>query len=170
MEKGFRVNTLTVRLSTLSDTQARIARVIGNARPGTAVSTLNFTSYDHMHHVLAPSRIAILIALMGQGALSVPEVAHLVGRALQSVGHDVSVLVNAGVIDRVAKGIEFPYDEVRFEFDLGVTAQAAFGNQNDLSPPFRAGEGPGYVPQQRSPALGASARPFCTPARLDREV
>jgi len=40
-----------------------------------AVPSVNFATYDDMHQVLAPSRLAIVKALAGQGALSIREVA-----------------------------------------------------------------------------------------------
>lgn len=87
-----------------------------------AVPTLNFATYDDMHRAMAPSRLAILKALAGQGALSIREVARRVGPDVQAVHRDVTTLVNAGVSDRAAKGVEFPYENIRFEFDMNAAA------------------------------------------------
>ncbi len=119
------MNTLTVRLSTIADTRARIGEVARRALAGEAVEatpTLNFASYDDMHRVLAPSRLAIVKALAGQGALSIREVARRVGRDVQAVHRDVSTLRTAGVIDRSDKGIVFPYERLHFEFDVSAAA------------------------------------------------
>lgn len=119
------MNTLTVRLSTLADTKARFLDAAKRAIAGKAVEavpTLNFASYDDMHRVLAPSRLAIVKALAGQGALSIREVARRVGRDVQAVHRDVTSLINAGVIDRTGDGIEFPYDRIHFEFDVSAAA------------------------------------------------
>lgn len=75
-----------------------------------------------MHRVLAPLRIAIVRALAGQGALSIREVARRVGRDVQAVHRDVTTLVNAGIVDRVEEGVEFPYDRIHFDYDLDVAA------------------------------------------------
>ena len=112
------MNTLTVRLSTMADTKARFVGAAKLALAGKAVEavpTLNFTSYDDMHRVLAPSRLAIVKVLAGQGALSIREVARRVGR-------DVTTLANAGVIDRTEKGVEFSYDTIHFDFDVSAAA------------------------------------------------
>ena len=84
--------------------------------------TLNFGSYDDMHRVLAPSRLTFVKALAEQGALSIRGVARRVGRDVQAVHRDVTTFINAGVIDRTDKGIEFPYARIRFEFDVSAAA------------------------------------------------
>ncbi len=119
------MNTLTVRLSTAADAKARFVAAGKRALAGEAVeagATLDFGSYDDMHRVLAPSRLAIVKALAGQGALSIREVARRVGRDVQAVHRDVTTLINAGVIDRTDKGIEFPYARIHFEFDVRAAA------------------------------------------------
>lgn len=35
---------------------------------------------------------------------------------------DVVPLINAGVIDRADKGVEFPYDRIHFDFDVQAAA------------------------------------------------
>ena len=119
------MNTLTVRLSTAADARARFVEAGKRALAGQAVEaepTLNFGSYDDMHRVLAPSRLAIVKALSGQGALSIREVARRVERDIQAVHRDVTTLINAGVIDRTDGGIEFPYTRIHFEFDVSAAA------------------------------------------------
>lgn len=119
------MTTLTVRLSTMADAKARFveagARALaGKATPATP--TLNFASYEDMHRVLAPSRLAIVKALAGQGALAIREVARRVERDVQAVHRDVMTLIDAGVIDRTEKGVEFTYDRIHFEFDVSAAA------------------------------------------------
>lgn len=119
------MNTLIVRLSTAAAAKARFAEAGKRALSGEAVEaipTLNFESYDNMHRVLAPSRLAIVKALAGKGPLSIREVARRVKRDVQAVHRDVTTLINAGVIDRAEKGIEFPYARLHFEFDVSAAA------------------------------------------------
>jgi predicted transcriptional regulator len=119
------MTTLTVRLSTVAEAKARFVEAGRRALEGEvaeAVPSINFTSYDDMHRVLAPSRLAIVKALAGQGALSIREVARRVDRDVQAVHRDVTALVNAGVIDRTEKGVEFPYDRIHFEYDVSLAA------------------------------------------------
>ncbi|CDM60009.1 MULTISPECIES: helix-turn-helix domain-containing protein [Rhizobium] len=119
------MTTLTVRLSTVADAKIPFVEAGRRALSGEtakAVPSVNFTSYDDIHRVLAPSRLAIVKALAGQGALSIREVARRVNRDVQAVHRDVTTLVNAGVIDRTENGIEFPYDRIHFEYDVSAAA------------------------------------------------
>ena len=119
------MSTLTVRLSTVSEGKARFVATGKHALAGRAVEaspTLDFGSYDDMHRILAPSRLTIVKALAGQGALSIREVARRVGRDVQAVRRDVTTLINAGVVDRTDEGIDFPYARIHFEFDVSATA------------------------------------------------
>ncbi len=119
------MTTLTVGLSTIADAKARFVEAGRRALAGEtaeAVPSVNFTSYDEMHRVLAPSRLAIVKALAGHGALSIREVARRVNRDVQAVHRDVTTLVNAGVINPTENGIEFPYDRIHFEYDVSAAA------------------------------------------------
>jgi predicted transcriptional regulator len=75
-----------------------------------------------MYKVLAPSRLAIVKALAGQGTLSIREVSRRVGRDVQAVHRDVTTLINAGVIDKTEEGVLFPYERIHFNFDIYLTA------------------------------------------------
>jgi predicted transcriptional regulator len=119
------MNTVVVRLSSMADLKARFAEAIRRADSGDtakATCSIEFATYEEMHRVLAPSRLAIVKALAGQGALSIREVARRVGRDVQAVHRDVTTLINAGVIDRTEEGVEFPYDRLHFEYDVSAAA------------------------------------------------
>lgn len=118
--------TLTIRIGTMEDNIDRFGdmdRMLSEGRDlPDAVPSLSFPDYEQMHHVLAPARLAIVKALAGQGSLSIREVARRVGRDVQAVHRDVTRLINAGVIDRTGKGIEFSYDRIHFDFDVQAAA------------------------------------------------
>jgi predicted transcriptional regulator len=119
------MNTLNVRISDLAEVKSRFITAGKRALEGKvspAEPSLNFASYDDMHRVFAPSRLAIVKALAGQGALSIREVARRVGRDIQAVHRDVTTLINSGVIDKSDQGIIFPYDRIHFDFDVSVAA------------------------------------------------
>ena len=119
------MTTLIVRLGTITDAKARFIAAGKLALAGEAVEaapSINFSSYDDMHRVLAPSRLAIVKALAGRGALSIREVARRVNRDVQAVHRDITTLINAGVIDRTENGVEFLYERIHFEFDVSAAA------------------------------------------------
>lgn len=119
------MNTLTIRLGTADDAKTRFVEAGRRASDGkleAVAPSLNFPSYDDMHRILAPSRLAIVKTLAGQGALSIREVARRVGRDVQAVHRDVTTLINAGVIDRTEEGILFPYESIHFDFDVIAAA------------------------------------------------
>ena len=119
------MKTLTVRLGGMTEIRSRTAAASKKVLAGQHVDvqpSLNFGSYEDMHRVLAPSRLAIVKALAGQGALSIREVARRVGRDVQAVHRDVTTLINAGVIDRTENGVEFPYENIHFDFEVSAAA------------------------------------------------
>jgi predicted transcriptional regulator len=119
------MTTLTIRLSSIEEAKARFVEAGRRALAGEIVEaspSVNFTTYDEMHRVLAPSRLAIVKVLAGQGGLSIREVARRVGRDVQAVHRDVMTLVNAGVVERTENGVEFPYDRIHFEYDVSAAA------------------------------------------------
>jgi hypothetical protein len=56
--------------------------------------------------------------MSGQGASSIREVARRVGRDVKAVHGDIASLINAGVLDRTADSVIFPYDAVHVDFTL----------------------------------------------------
>jgi predicted transcriptional regulator len=115
------MTTLIVRLSTNEDVKVRFVAVEKLALASQAVEatpSVEFATYDDMHRILAPPRLAIVKALAGQGTLSIREIARRVERDVRAVHRDVTRLVHAGVIDRHENGVEFPYDNIHFEFDV----------------------------------------------------
>lgn len=117
------MGVLNLHLSGMAEARLRFAAAIRSAEAGEGIEatpSIEFASYEDMHKVLTPVRLAIAKVLMGQGALPIREVARRLGRDVQAVHGDVTTLVNAGVIDRTADGIEFPYDGIHFDFVVSI--------------------------------------------------
>ena len=115
------MNTLTVRIETLDSMSARAFDVM---RTGKASKTagLSFATYERMHHVLSPKRLAIIRVMAGQGVLSFREIARRVERDYKGVHTDLTALILSGVIDREEDGVEFPYENIHFDFDIRASA------------------------------------------------
>lgn len=119
------MTTLTVKIESLEDTMSRMALDMRQSGPASfqdVAATLSFPSWDAMHRVLAPKRLDILKALVGQGPLSIREVARRVGRNFKGVHTDVDTLMNNGVVEKAPGGIVFPYDRIHFDFDIEAAA------------------------------------------------
>ncbi|TXN62876.1 helix-turn-helix domain-containing protein [Methylobacterium sp. WL6] len=119
------MSILTVDIGSVADARTRFLEAAADAMAGHAAAaapTIYFASYDALHRVLAPSRLAIVKAMAGQGPLAIREVARRVGRDVQAVHRDVVTLAEAGVVDRSDAGVTFPYDRIHFEFDVGAAA------------------------------------------------
>lgn len=85
-----------------------------------------FPTYERLATVMNPKRVEIVQAMMGQGALSIREVARRVDRDVKAVHGDVQKLLQTGVLEKTDEGrVVCPYDEVRFNFGLKSTENAA---------------------------------------------
>lgn len=119
------MTTLHIRIEAQDEFWSGLKERFKAADAGTPIAnghSLSFNSYDDMYRVLAPSRLAIVKALAGQGPMSIREVARRVGRDVQAVHRDVTTLINNGVVDRDEHGISFPYDEIDFQFKVTAAA------------------------------------------------
>lgn len=108
---------LQVKIGTLHDFKRRTVAALKAAQEGRLRPTphsISFPTYEAMRETLAPPRLEIVNALVGQGPLTIQEVARLVGRDIEAVRHDVTRLINSGVIERDADGVRFDYDGLRW--------------------------------------------------------
>ena len=110
------MTTVTLGISSLDDTKARMRRAFQGKAQGAFIS---FGSAELLWKVITPKRWEVLRAMMGAGPIAIREVARRVGRDVKSVHADVHALLRSGVIDRTKDGrIMFPYDEVHVDFVL----------------------------------------------------
>jgi len=80
---------------------------------------ISFATPELLWKVLTAKRWELLKALCGAGPVSIREASRRVGRDVKAVHGDVTALLNAGVLDRVADGrIVFPFEAVKVEFFL----------------------------------------------------
>ena len=112
-------NIVTVGVSSIDDAKARLAAAFRGEVQGSRIS---FLSVEQMWKTLNPKRTDVILAMTGQGVLSIREVARRVGRDVKAVHGDVTALIKAGVIDRQDGGVIFRYDGVHVDFVLGMAA------------------------------------------------
>jgi predicted transcriptional regulator len=112
------MRTVILGIETQSDVTRRIlAAAKGQRKAGD--DRISFENVSELWRVLAPKRMEIVRAMTGTGPLTIREVARRVDRDFKAVHSDVTLLVNAGILERTDKGaVEFPYDRVHVEFDM----------------------------------------------------
>ena len=109
------MGTVTIGVSPIADARDRLAAAFRDEPQGERIS---FASVELLWKTLGPRRWEVVQTLTGQGPLAIREVARRLGRDVKAVHGDVSALISAGVIDRTADGIVFPYDAVHVDFML----------------------------------------------------
>jgi predicted transcriptional regulator len=112
------VKTVVLEVRSLSDTLGDAARAMKTGR-AEREARIGFATPELLWQVLTAKRWELLKALCGAGPVSIREAARRVGRDVKAVHGDVTALLDAGVLNRVADGrIEFPYEAVKVEFML----------------------------------------------------
>ena len=111
------MRTVTLGIETQGDVTVRILAAARARKP--ANERISFESVSALWRVLAPKRMQIVHAMTGAGPLTIREVARRVGRDFKAVHSDMTMLINAGIVERTQSGaVEFPYDRVHVEFDM----------------------------------------------------
>jgi predicted transcriptional regulator len=88
------------------------------------VARFSFANYDLLHKAMTPARIRIMRSMMGAGPLSIRGVARRMGRDFKGVHTDVSAMAETGLLLKAPDGkVVFPYDAIRFEFDLAAAPE-----------------------------------------------
>jgi len=116
------MRTVVIEVKSLEETFAHDRAILasGKADP---YSRISFVSWELLHKMLTPNRMAVLQTLTGAGPVSIRELARRVGRDFKGVHTDVAALAQSGLVSRTADGgVEFPYDALRVEFDLSSAA------------------------------------------------
>jgi predicted transcriptional regulator len=109
------MSTVTISVSSPDKTKQRFMAAFKGKPQGAHIS---FPTVELLWKVLAPNRMALVRALTGAGVVSIREAARRVNRDVRAVHSDVTVLINAGLLDRTGEGIEFPYEAVHVDFIL----------------------------------------------------
>jgi predicted transcriptional regulator len=112
------MKTVILDVRTPADAMADFTQAwkTGKARKTARIS---FATPELLWQVLTAKRWELLKSLCGAGAVSIREAARRVGRDVKAVHGDVTVLLNAGLLDRTDTGrIIFPFEAVKVEFLL----------------------------------------------------
>jgi predicted transcriptional regulator len=112
------MKAVTLDVQSPSDAMAEIER---NWKAGKSqkVARISFTTPQLLLRVLSEKRMDLVEAMCGKGPLTIREAAALVDRDVKAVHGDITALVKAGILNREAEGVEFPYSAVNVEFSFG---------------------------------------------------
>lgn len=113
------MNTVTLSIASREAVNRRALAAFKGKAQGSYIS---FPSIDLLWQTLTKKRWEILHAMTGQGEMSIREVARRVSRDVKAVHGDIHALINAGVIEKAAEGVVFPYDAVHVDFTLTKAA------------------------------------------------
>ncbi|HYZ22041.1 MAG TPA: transcriptional regulator [Rhodopila sp.] len=114
------MGTVTIGIATMDEVKRSTLAAFKGERQG---GFITFLSVANLMETLTVKRWEIIQAMTGKGPMSVRNVARLVNRDVKAVHGDVQALVQAGVLDKDAKGqVVFPYDAVHVDFTFGRAA------------------------------------------------
>lgn len=113
------MNTVTLSVASRQDVSRRALAAFAGDAQGAHIS---FATADLIWKTLTAKRWELLRAMTGQGEMSIREAARRVERDVKAVHGDVRALVEAGLINRTAAGVVFPFDAVHVDFLLTKAA------------------------------------------------
>ncbi|MCY2995544.1 MAG: DNA-binding protein [Planctomycetota bacterium] len=112
------MKTVTLEVRAPKDAMAGFAKTWMSKKPQNS-ARIAFATPELLLSVLTAKRWELLKVLCGAGPVSIREAARRVERDVKGVHSDVTVLLNAGLLQRTEDGaIEFPYEAVKVEFLL----------------------------------------------------
>lgn len=116
MQAAGSLKTVVIEVRPREETEGLVQRVLA-AGEAARSARIGFASWDDLHKVLAPKRMAIVRTMAGAGPLSIREIARRVGRDFKGVHSDVTMLAGNGIIDRTDDGkVVFPFEQLRVEY------------------------------------------------------
>jgi predicted transcriptional regulator len=115
---------VTIGVSSIEQAKQRLSKAVRTGK--FAGYGIYFLDLELMWRTLTPKRWDVLGAMVGQGPLSIREVARRVNRDVKAVHGDVTRLVASGLVKKTPTGeVEFPYDEIRVDFSIKPGEQPA---------------------------------------------
>jgi predicted transcriptional regulator len=85
-------------------------------------ASISFESMELLLKVLTPNRWTLLRTLRANGPSSIRALAHLLARDYRGVHADVTVLIDAGLIERADGKISVPWSRITAEMAVDVAA------------------------------------------------
>jgi predicted transcriptional regulator len=110
------MNTVTLEVCPRDESNRRFLKAVEGRTQGAYIS---FDTPALLFRVLTQKRWELLSVLTGSGPITLREAARRAQRDVKAVHADVHALLDAGILQKTAKGqIVFPYGAVRVNFML----------------------------------------------------
>ena len=110
------MSTVTLDIRPLEDTLQDFAVAWKNGKP--SEPRISFETPELLWQVLTAKRWEILKIMAGTGVLAIREVARRIERDVKAVHGDIHALLDAGILEKTASGVIFPYDAIHVDFML----------------------------------------------------
>lgn len=76
---------------------------------------ISFPNAELLWKKLSPKRMQLIEAMAGAGEMTMREVARRVKRDFKAVHTDLLALIGVGIVERSAKGVSMPFDEIHLD-------------------------------------------------------
>ncbi len=111
------MKTVVLEVRPPKESMATFLQVWKSGKPAQS-ARIGFATPELLWQVLTAKRWELLKVLRGAGPVSIREAARRAERDVKAVHADITALIHAGILDRVAGGVVFPFDAVKVEFLL----------------------------------------------------
>lgn len=112
--------SITTEAEAMRDVKAGVLEAIKTGEPQDAY--IYFISPATLFRKITPKRWELIAKLQDVGAVSIRELARLLGRDIRRVHDDVVALEEQRIIERCEDGVFVPYEEIHTDFTLRAKA------------------------------------------------
>jgi predicted transcriptional regulator len=110
------MKTVTLQIASLQEVKRRAQDAFKGKKQGARIS---FATPEVLFRLMTAKRWELIRAMAGAGPLTIREAARRVSRDVKAVHGDVHALLNAGVLQKTARGlVVFPFDAIRVDVML----------------------------------------------------
>ena len=110
------MKTVTLEVATRDAVTRRSLKAFDGRKQGARIS---FATPELLWKVLTAKRWELLMAMAGQGPLTIREIARRVHRDVKGVHADVHALINAGLLGKTPQNrVEFLFGAIRVDFTV----------------------------------------------------
>ena len=112
------MSIVTISVLPVKDTKAQLLAAFSGEEQGNRIT---FESPELLFKTFSQKRWQLIQLLTGIEPVSIREAARLANRDVKAVHGDITLLLNAGILEKTEKNkIIFPYDKIHVDFMLSA--------------------------------------------------